>query len=93
MTWESEEAYNRCEGYNDTLEDTSIENYDEIEKFKTFLGEEIEVEGAPEPSDIIWENRGISTTTKTIRTAIVVVITLILLAISFVMIFSSQRYA
>jgi hypothetical protein len=47
----SEEGYNRASLYNETLE------MEDFQKFKYFLGQEIEIRDAVEPSDIIWENR------------------------------------
>jgi len=55
----SEEGYNRACLYNETIE------MDDFVKFKYFLGAEIEVEEAVEPSDIIWENRNFSETLRT----------------------------
>ena len=51
MTFENEEGLNRCLNYNETVEDPKYEHY------KLMLGEELEVDEASEPTDIIWENR------------------------------------
>lgn len=51
MSLETEEGKCRADLYNDTV---STEEY---AHYRTFLGSEIEVDGASEPTDIIWENR------------------------------------
>lgn len=51
MSLESEEGKARAANYNATV---CEEGY---EKYRTFLGEEIDIQEATEPSDIIWENR------------------------------------
>ena len=85
VTLESEEAYNRALNYNDTI--TMPEYY----KFALFLGEEIEISAASEPSDIIWENRSFTERERNIKKFIVAVIILGLLAISFAIIFVAKK--
>jgi len=51
VTMNSEEGYNRAIQYNNSI------TLEDFKMFKCFLGSEIEVEKAVEPSDIIWENR------------------------------------
>lgn len=51
MTLETEEGKCRADEYNDTVQQSDYIRY------RTFLGSEIDVKGASEPTDIIWENR------------------------------------
>lgn len=51
LSFENEEGYNRAARYNDTCE------MEEFQQYKEFLGHEIEVKEASEPTDILWENR------------------------------------
>jgi len=51
LTCESEEGFNRALNYNDNVK------LKDFEHFQTFLGQEIDVSEASEPSDILWENR------------------------------------
>jgi hypothetical protein len=57
------------------------------------LGKDLEFEAAPEPTDIIWENRQITTRSRYIRLAIAIFITLILLSISFTIIIMLKQKA
>jgi len=50
-TFETEEGYERALNYNKTIK------MEDFVRYKTILGEEIEIDPASEPSDIIWENR------------------------------------
>lgn len=83
MTFENEEGLNRCLNYNET-----VQGDEEFANFKTLLGEELNIEEASEPTDIIWENRHFTTLTRFNRTLIVVGIVFLLLCASFVVIFS-----
>lgn len=57
-----------------------------------FLGEQIKIEEAAEPTDIIWENREYSPHSRRVRTAIAWFVILIMLTISFLFIFSASVY-
>jgi hypothetical protein len=57
-----------------------------------FLGEEIIVEEAAEPTDIIWENREYSPLSRKVRTAIAWVVILIMLGASFCAIFFASVF-
>lgn len=81
----SEEGYNRAVLYNETVE------MDDYKHFKTFLGAEIDVKEAVEPSDIIWENRNFTENQRTFKKIIVTIIVAILLSISFAIIFICQK--
>ena len=59
----------------------------EYARFRTFLGEEIEIQPASEPTDIIWENRQFTPDERTFKRVIVSIVILILLSCSFAIIF------
>jgi len=82
ITMETEEGYYRLENYNDTVEMAQYK-----EKYGTFLGHEIEVRSASEPTDIIWENRGYSEFTRNWKKVVTALIILFLLSVSFTVIF------
>jgi len=82
-TFETEEGYNRAIKYNETVSDPGL-GYQHYDKF---LGHEIEIQEASEPTDIIWENRAFKPMTRTIKRAIVTVCILIMLTVSAAIIF------
>ena len=55
------------------------------------LEEEIEVQPASEPTDIIWENRNFTEDTRNFKRIVVSIIIVILLAVSFAIIFTCQK--
>lgn len=61
--------------------------------YKTFLGCEIDMHSASEPTDIIWENRHFSGFQRFVRSIIVCLILLGVLAISFICIYTCQKTA
>jgi hypothetical protein len=67
VTFETEEGHARATVYNE---------YPQAK----FLGQEIELQEASEPSDIIWENRQLTEHTRTFRKLIVLIFIGILLA-------------
>lgn len=75
IAFESEEGYNRALAIK--------ENEMDIE----WRGKKLSFDAAPEPTDIIWENRQITRNRRIINTVITVINTLILLAFSFWFIF------
>lgn len=82
MTFENEEALNRCLNYNETvMEDDAYASY------RTLLGEELNLNEAAEPTDIIWENRRYTAIDRFNRTLMVWCVVGILLTASFVVIF------
>lgn len=85
MSMETEEGKARAANYNSTVE---AEGY---EKYKTFLGEEIDMQEASEPSDIIWENRHFTSGQRLKRTILVTLLVFFMLCISFVLIFTAQK--
>lgn len=55
------------------------------------MGSEIDVGGASEPTDIIWENRHFTSAARFMRTIIVSLAVLGLLIISFTLIYTAQK--
>lgn len=87
LTFENEEGLNRCLNYSETVEDP------QYEKYKEFLGEEIQVDEASEPTDIIWENRSFTQWERLKRSLIVIGIVFLLLCASFVVVFICSQEA
>lgn len=54
MTMETEEGKCRADEYNETVQ------MGQYLRYKNFLGEEIDMRPASEPTDIIWENRHVT---------------------------------
>ena len=63
----------------------------EFQRFGLFLGEEIDVQPASEPSDIIWENRSFTERERNIKKFVVTIIILGLLVASFAVIFVCKK--
>jgi len=85
MTMETEEGKCRADKYNDTVAMRDFEEY------LLFLGHSIDVQESPEPNDIIWENRSITQVERNLRTFIVIVVVIAMLALSFVCIYTAQK--
>lgn len=85
MTLETEEGKSRGELYNETVQ---LEDY---AHYRTFLGSEIDVKQASEPSDIIWENRHFTKGARLFRTLIVSFIVFLMLCVSFFLIYTAQK--
>jgi len=79
VTFEDEEGCNRARIYNEQPQ-------------MKLLGEEIVVEEAAEPTDIIWENREYSPNSRTARTVIAWFVIVIMLSGSFIIIFEASVY-
>jgi hypothetical protein len=82
LSFENEEGINRMKEYNET-----VHNDDQFADIKTFLGQELQIEDASEPTDIIWENRHFTSMDRFKRTIIVIIAVFFLLFISFLIIF------
>eukprot|EP00355_Strombidium_rassoulzadegani_P007408 CAMPEP_0168620868 /NCGR_PEP_ID=MMETSP0449_2-20121227/7377_1 /TAXON_ID=1082188 /ORGANISM="Strombidium rassoulzadegani, Strain ras09" /LENGTH=1171 /DNA_ID=CAMNT_0008661923 /DNA_START=74 /DNA_END=3586 /DNA_ORIENTATION=+ len=82
VTMETEEGYNRASMYNDLIQ--MDQNYSH---YQNFLGGEIELQEASEPTDIIWENRAFKPRERQVKRAIGSIIILIMLAVSASIIF------
>ena len=85
ITCESEEGYNRALRYNDTIQ------LKDFEHFQTFLGHEIEIKEASEPTDILWENRMYTPFERFYKKCIVFLIIFMMLYFSFQTIFKLQK--
>ena len=64
VTFETEEGYRRACKYNELVNPKSEFAVETMVKYDKFLGKEILVQEACEPSDIIWENRQYSESTR-----------------------------
>lgn len=84
-TMETEEGYQRALNYNQSLK------MDEYAHMRTLLEEEIEIQPASEPTDIIWENRSFTPEQRNIKRFMMAVIVLIALALSFSIIFAASK--
>lgn len=82
ITFENEEGKSRAEEYNDITE-----AFDEFEHYRTLLGEPINIVQAPEPSDILWENRHYTPGMRAARTYAGCFILLLILFGSFIFIY------
>ena len=89
MTFENEEGVNRALKYKET-----VENDDNFAELRTWLGDhKIEIEPASEPTDIIWENRHYTPMQRLKKSIIATLIILLLLFISFIMIFICSNFS
>lgn len=73
-TFETEEGYNRACVYNDLIQ-------------MKFLGQDIEIQEASEPTDIIWENRFFTQETRRYKRIFVYFTIVVMLSISAVIIY------
>ena len=64
---------------------------DEFRQYQHFLGQEIEIQPASEPTDIIWENRFFTPEQRRLKGIIVSIIIGILLGLSFAVIYVCQK--
>ena len=78
IAFESEEGYNRALAIND--------NHMDIE----WLGLKVGFDAAPEPTDIIWENRQFTHGMRIQKLIVTVLVTLLLLGLSLWIIFTLQ---
>jgi hypothetical protein len=81
ITFESEEGYNRALVIAE--KDLPI----------NWMGQKLRFDPAPEPTDIIWENRELTNTDRIKRLIITILVTLFLLAISFTIIIMLKQKA
>ena len=57
ISFEAEEGYQRALLYNEVIDFRNKEDCTrEMVVYNKFVGEDIQIEDAPEPTDIIWEN-------------------------------------
>ena len=89
MTFENEEGVNRCLKMDELIEADPTKH-----QWKKWLNEfEIEIEDAPEPTDIFWENRHFTASQRNKKLAVVILIMILVLSISFVIIFICSSYS
>ena len=89
MTFENEEGLNRAMNFNETV--NSDPNFADL---GIWLNEfELNIEGASEPSDIIWENRHFTDGDRLKKKMIVIVIMALLLLSSFCLIYICASYS
>lgn len=84
-TFECEEGRARALVYNQTIKDPEFKIYDKL------LGEEIELQEASEPTDIIWENRSFTPRERTIKRFVVYTIIFFMLTVSGSIIYSLTK--
>jgi hypothetical protein len=88
ITMEDEEGVNRLLLYNEVCEsDPHFKRYEQI------LGEKPSIQGASEPTDIIWENRHFTANQRNSRSCAVMLIMIVLLFISGAVIFLFSKTA
>jgi hypothetical protein len=80
-TFETEEGHSRAVRYNEFIQQPDYKHYDKL------LGQEIEIQEASEPTDIIWENRAFTPSQRRVKRVIVSFVILVMLAISASIIF------
>lgn len=85
ISLESEEGKCRADIYNETV------MMGEYAQYRTFLGSEIDVSGASEPTDIIWENRHFTSFQRFVRSIVVCIVLLGVLCCSFALIYTAQK--
>lgn len=85
MSLENEEGVMRAVKFNEYVDEEKTE---ERERLRKWLGdEELEIKGASEPSDIIWENRHVTNKERFFKAVIVICVIGFALFISFSVIF------
>jgi len=82
-TFESEEGYSRACVYNEQVSDLILPK-----SFGKILGDELDLQEASEPTDIIWENRHFLPVTRSMKRLVVYLIVIIMLAMSAAIIYS-----
>ena len=87
MTFENEEGKVRADAYMDTARD--IPQYKHYNKL---LDGYIDLKQAVEPSDIIWENRNMTSSARLKRAFIIFIVIGSILVMSFVLIFWISRH-
>lgn len=81
-TFESEEGRARALRYNELVSDD-----DDFRHWGTMLGQEIDIQEAAEPSDIIWENRAYTDKQRKIKKGVITLVIMCMLGLSFSIIF------
>lgn len=87
VTFENEEGYQRALHVEELIKTNPKYAF-----FQTMLGKEIQIVPASEPSDIIWENRGISNYERFVKKIVVFMTVGVLLFLSFIIIFKCVKF-
>ena len=82
-----EEGYSRACIYMEAIDKDGKNFQEKMLKYDKFLGQEIDITEACEPTDIIWENRAFTPSQRNIRRIIVYLIIILMLCCSGYMIF------
>lgn len=88
ITFENEEGLNRALNYHEAVDKDPTK-----QDLKTLLGEELNIEAASEPTDIIWENRHFTQWDRVKRASIVIGVICVMLCISAVSIYYLTAYS
>lgn len=90
MTLDSEESFKRAARFNRLCSESNVE---EIRNYPIFLPETkpVRIKAACEPSDIIWENRMLSTKHRRVRKLVVAVVMSAALIASFLFVFDGTK--
>lgn len=83
VSFEEEEGYNRALNLNESVKERVVPSF-----FDHLLTEKLEITDAPEPTDIIWENRHFSDNQRRQKALIVGLVIAFLLLISALNIFN-----
>lgn len=89
MTFETEEGYQRATQFNDVVENSTLA---EVQGQKMWLGDqEIDIQEASEPSDIIWENRRWTAWQRTKGEIVAALVIGFALLLSFAAVFAGRK--
>lgn len=90
VTFDTEEGYLRCLRY---FNSTSLHPSQQLEEMSVpQLSKTLHVHTTVNPTDLIWENFGISVTTRGIRIALTTVLLFIVLFLSYLSVYSMQHH-
>ena len=83
-----EEGYSRACVYMEAIDEDGNNSQEKMHQYNQFLGGEIEIGEASEPTDIIWQNRAFTSSQRNIRRVIVYLIIILMLCCSGYIIFT-----
>lgn len=83
-----EEGYSRACVYMEAIDEDGDNSQEKMHQYNQFLGGEIEIGEASEPTDIIWQNRAFTSSQRNIRRVIVYLIIILMLCCSGYIIFT-----
>ena len=89
MTFESEEGYQRARQFDEIVGKSTVQ---EVRNLKGWLGDQdIEIQEASEPSDIIWENRHFTPWERKKKEVVVAIVIGLALLLSFGAVFYGRK--